>query len=88
MTESRIARGEDRTYTGDLEEAADRAATRDEHVVVTRQGQPPVAVISLRELELLEALEDERDAQALREADAEDDGARVAWEDLKADLDR
>lgn len=88
MTESRTARSEDRTYTTDLDEAVERATAGDEHVVVTREGQPLVAVISIQELEVLEALEDERDVRALREAEAEDDGTRVSWEQLKADVRR
>ena len=88
MTGSRTARQEDRIYTADLDEAVERAATRDEHVVVTRDGRPVAAVISVNELDILEALEDERDVRALRETDAEDDGTRIPWEDLAADLRR
>jgi prevent-host-death family protein len=84
----KTVRHEDRTYTADVDEAIKRADTHDEHVVVTRHGQPLVAIISMNELEILEALEDERDLRALREAEADDDGTRIAWEDLTADLGR
>lgn len=85
MTESEIANGEDRVYTEDLNEAVERASSGEDRVVVTRGGKPTVAVISVRELELLEELEDERDLRALHEAETEDDGTRIPWEDVKAD---
>lgn len=85
MTEPEIAKHEDRVYTDDLDEAVERASSGEDRVVVTRGDEPLVAVISVRELQLLEALEDERDLRALHQAEAEDDGTRIAWEDVKAD---
>lgn len=85
MTEPGIAKHEDRVYTDDLDEAVERASSGDDRVVVTRGDEPLVAVISVRELQLLEELEDERDLRALHQAEAEDDGTRIPWEDVKAD---
>lgn len=85
MTEPEIAKHEDRVYTDDLDEAVERASSGDDRVVVTRGHEPLVAVISVRELQLLEELEDERDLRALHQAEAEDDGTRIPWEDVKAD---
>lgn len=85
MTESEIAKHQDRVYTDDLDEAVERASSGDDRVVVVRGDQPLVAVISVNELQLLEELEDERDLRALQQAEAEDDGTRIRWEDVKAD---
>lgn len=57
--------------------------------VVTRDGRPVAAVVSLEDLELLEALEDRLDLEAARKAlrDWQDAGAPSAsLDDLLADL--
>jgi prevent-host-death family protein len=48
-----------------------RAAYGKERVVLTRRGRPLVAVVPIEDVELLERLGDERDAQEAREALAE-----------------
>ena len=50
------------------------AAVRKQRVVVTRHGRPAVAVVPIEDLEILEALEDERDAAEIRAALAEGAG--------------
>jgi prevent-host-death family protein len=47
-------------------EIIERAALRKERVVLTRAGEPVVAVVPLEDVAALEALEDERDAAELR----------------------
>jgi hypothetical protein len=77
---------EDRVRTPDLIEAVTRAAQQGERVVFERAGGAYVAVIPVEDLDFLEALEDAQDARAARDALAEDQGARIPWEDVKADL--
>ena len=50
-----------------------RAAYGKERVVLTRRGRPLVAVVPIEDVERLEALEDERDAEEVRRR-------REAWE--------
>lgn len=61
-----------------------RASYARERVVITRNGRPVAALISMEDLELLRVLEDASDQAALREARAEDDGERVPWESVNA----
>lgn len=61
-----------------------RAAYARDRIVITRNGKSVAAIISTADLELLEALEDAADLEALRQAREQDDGERVAWEDVKA----
>jgi prevent-host-death family protein len=73
-------------FRNNLPEYLNRAQYGHERVTITRNGRPIAAVVSLKDLELLRALEDRldlRDAEdALREADA--DGL-LAWDAVKAD---
>ena len=61
---------------------------RRERVVVTRNGRPAAALVSLQDLELLRALEDRLDSieadAAMREAE---EHGFVSWEDAKSALD-
>lgn len=50
-----------------------RAAYGKERVVLTRRGRPLVAVVPIEDVERLEVLEDERDAEEVRRR-------REAWE--------
>jgi prevent-host-death family protein len=64
-----------------------RVAFGGERVVLTRHGKRVAAVVPVEDLELLEALEDTRDLDEVREALADPANApRVTWDELKADL--
>ena len=69
-------------------EVVSRAAYGKERVVLTRHGKPVAAVISLEDLETLERLEDERDAElgtaALTEWQAEGKPT-IPWSTIKTD---
>ena len=64
-----------------------RVAFGGERVVLTRHGRRIAAVVPIDDLDLLEALEDEHDLDAVRQALADPANIdRIAWEDLKAKL--
>ena len=66
-----------------------RVAFGGERVVLTRHGRRVAAVVSIDDLDLLEALEDAHDLAAVREALADPaNTGRIGWEDLKAKLSR
>lgn len=71
---------------GHLADVLNRTAYAGERVVVTRHGKRIAAVIPADDLELLEALENARDAAALDKAIAEDDGERATAADLRKEL--
>ncbi|WP_314139113.1 type II toxin-antitoxin system Phd/YefM family antitoxin [uncultured Plantibacter sp.] len=58
-----------------------------ERIGVTRHGKLAAVVISVEDLELLESFEAARDEAELRAARAEDDGTRVSFDELRAELD-
>ncbi len=60
-------------------------SVRGDRVVLERHGKTVAAVISVADLELLEALEDKYDIDSAREALAES-GRRIPWKDLKQRL--
>ena len=73
-----------RDSVGDI---VNRAAYGGERVVIERRGKPAAVVMSLADLEALEAFEAEADARAYREAKAawEADGrATVSLETMRA----
>ncbi|WP_040525436.1 type II toxin-antitoxin system Phd/YefM family antitoxin [Gordonia effusa] len=63
-----------------------RTAYTGERVIITRHGKPAAALVSADDLAYFEQLEDEADADALREAIANDNGERHKWEDVKSEL--
>lgn len=65
------------SYDEDLGEVVDRVGREGERIVVTRHGRPVAAVIPVEDLDLLEDLEDARDAADITHALAEDDGAAL-----------
>lgn len=74
-----------------LAEILNRAAYGRERTVVTRRGKRIAAIVSVEDLELLEAvleeLEDRADAEYCREALKNLDLSKcVPWEDIKRDL--
>ncbi len=57
-----------------------------ERIGVTRNGKLAAVVVSVADLEALEAFEMAQDVAAYRQAKAEDDGTRVTLDELRADL--
>ena len=70
-----------------LAEVIDRAAFGKERVILARRGKAVAAIVSLEDLELLEALEDKMDLENARAAliEAEKEGT-VSWEEFKKEL--
>jgi PHD/YefM family antitoxin component YafN of YafNO toxin-antitoxin module len=69
-----------------LSEAFDRVIHEGERVLLEKDGRPVAALISLEDLEFLEALEDAADVDAARTALAEP-GENIPWERFKAERD-
>ncbi|MCY3808007.1 MAG: type II toxin-antitoxin system Phd/YefM family antitoxin [Gemmatimonadetes bacterium] len=78
---TRVAATKLRTTISDL---LDRAVHHGERVVVERYGKPVAALVSLEDLELLEAIDDRMDIEvawkALREPN------RRSWDEVRAEL--
>ena len=70
-----------------LAEVIDRAAFGKERVILARRGKAVAAIVSLEDVELLEALEDRIDLENARAAltEAEKEGT-VSWEEFKREL--
>jgi len=62
-----------------------RVAFGDDSFVLTRRGKPIAALVSMKELELLQELEDKLDIEDAWEAKNES-GNPIAWEELKKEL--
>ncbi len=62
-----------------------RVAFGDDSFVLTRRGKPIAALVSMKELELLQELEDKFDIEDAWEAKNEP-GNPIAWEELKKEL--
>lgn len=75
-----------RELRGQLSEVLGRVMYGGERIGVTRNGKLAAVVVSVADLESLEAFELEQDVAAYREAKAADDGQRVSLEDLRRDL--
>ena len=62
-----------------------RVAFGDESFVLTRRGEPMAALISMKELKLLQEIEDQIDIDVAWKAKNEP-GEPIPWEDLKKEL--
>jgi prevent-host-death family protein len=62
-----------------------RVAFGDESFVLTRRGEPMAALVSMRELKLLQELEDHIDIDDAWKAKSEP-GEPIPWEELKKEL--
>jgi len=62
-----------------------RVAFGNESFVLTRRGEPVAAIVSMRELSLLQELEDNIDIEDAWKAKNEP-GEQIPWEDLKKEL--
>ena len=65
-------------------EAINRVAYSGDRVVLQRHGKNVAAIVSIEDLELLQALEDRIDLAAARKALKQ--RGRVPWDKVKADL--
>lgn len=72
----------------ELADVVGRVSYANERIGVTRHGKLAAVVISVEDLELLEALEDARDAAEFRAAKDADDGARVSLAELRDEFPR
>ena len=73
----------------ELSEMVNRVAYRGERVVLERRGKDVAAIVPIGDLELLEKLEDARDAAAARQALAETKKKRekpIPWKKARKDL--
>ena len=53
---------------------------------MTRNGKLAAVLVSVSDLEALEAFEDAQDVAAFRAAKAQDDGTRISLEELRREL--
>jgi prevent-host-death family protein len=71
----------------DFAELVNRVAYRNERVRVVRHGRDVAALVPISDVDLLEALEDELDLAAAREALADPENRdRIPWEEVRARL--
>lgn len=84
--DSRTTEVTTRELRSQLSDVLGRAMYGGERIGVTRNGKLAAVVVSVADLEALEAFELEQDVAAYREAKAVDDGKRVSLEDLRRDL--
>ncbi len=71
----------------DLAELVNRAAYKEQRVILTRRGRPIAAIVPIEDVAYLERLEDEYDLKMAEEARAEG-GEPIPWEQVEAELDR
>lgn len=71
-----------------LAEIANEVAYAGKRIILTRKGKKLVAIVSIEDLETLQAIEDRIDLDEAREAlaDAKKSGT-VTWESIKSKLD-
>ena len=62
-----------------------RVAFGDESFVLTRRGEPIAALVSMKELKILQKIEDQIDIEDAWKAKNEP-GEPIPWEDLKKEL--
>lgn len=75
-----------RELRNQLSDVLGRAMYAGERIGVTRNGKLTAVVVSVADLEALEAFEMAQDIAAYREAKANDDGGRVSIAELRAEL--
>jgi prevent-host-death family protein len=69
-----------------LSEVLGRAMYGGERIGVTRNGKLAAVVVSVADLEALEEIEMAQDVAAYRKAKADDDGARVTLDEVRAGI--
>ncbi len=71
----------------DFAELVNRAAYTHERIRVSRRGRDVAAIVPIEDVDLLEAIEDELDLAAAREALADPENAvPIPWEQVKKNL--
>ena len=75
-----------RELRSQLSDVLGRAMYAGERIGVTRNGKLAAVLVSVADLEALEAFEMAQDVAAYRHAKTEDDGTRVSLDELRADL--
>jgi len=75
-----------RELRNQLSDVLGRAMYGSERIGVTRNGKLAAVVVSVADLEALEAFEMAQDVAAYREAKTRDDGARVSLEEIRRDI--
>lgn len=75
-----------RELRSQLADVLGRAMYAGERIGVTRNGKLAAVVISVADLEALEAFEHAQDLATYRDAKAADDGERVTLDELRAEL--
>ena len=75
-----------RELRGNLADVLGRTMYAGERIGVTRNGRLGAVLVSVSDLEALEAFEDAQDVAAFRAAKAQDDGTRVSLEELRREL--
>lgn len=75
-----------RDLRSQLSDVLGRAQYGGERIGVTRNGKLAAVVVSVADLEALEAFEMAQDLAAYRQAKADDDGGRVPLDELRADF--
>ncbi|WP_109772410.1 type II toxin-antitoxin system Phd/YefM family antitoxin [Quadrisphaera granulorum] len=76
-----------RELRAQLADVLGRAGYGGQRIGITRNGKLAAVVISVEDLEALEAFELAQDTAAYRTAKANDDGTRVSLEQLRAEID-
>ncbi|PWJ49585.1 prevent-host-death family protein [Quadrisphaera granulorum] len=76
-----------RELRAQLADVLGRAGYGGQRIGITRNGKLAAVVISVEDLEALEAFELAQDTAAYRAAKANDDGTRVSLEELRAEID-
>jgi len=74
-----------RELRSQLSDVLGRTMYAGERIGVTRNGKLAAVVVSVADLEALEAFEMAQDVAAYRDAAAADDGGRVSLTDLRSD---
>ncbi|RLP75495.1 type II toxin-antitoxin system prevent-host-death family antitoxin [Mycetocola tolaasinivorans] len=74
-----------RELRGQLSDVLSRARYAGERIGVTRNGRLAAVLVSVADMEALEAFEAAQDVAAYRDAKAADDGQRVSLKDLRRD---
>jgi len=76
-----------RDLRGRLSDAVNRAMYTGERIGITRHGKPVAALVSMSDLEALEAFEMAQDVAAYRDAIAHDDGQSIGLDEFLRELD-
>jgi len=69
-----------------LSDVLGRTMYAGERIGVTRNGKLAAVLVSVEDVEALEAFEDAQDVAEYRAAKAQDDGERVSLDELRRDL--